>query len=38
MEKPLVNKKFLLKKFPGKGGWTFVELPEVTKSKSNSVG
>jgi hypothetical protein len=38
MEKPLVNKKFLLKKYPGKGGWTFAELPEVTKSKSNPFG
>jgi len=38
MEKPLVNKRYLLKKFPGKGGWTFAELPEVTKSKSNPFG
>src|SRR5690349_21153929 len=38
MEKPLVNKKYLLKKFQGKGGWTFAELPEVTKSKNNSFG
>jgi hypothetical protein len=38
MEKPLVNKKYLLKKFPGKGGWTFAELPEVVKSKDNPFG
>lgn len=25
----LVNQKYLLKKFPGKGGWTFAEIPEI---------
>ncbi len=31
--KPLINKKFLLKKFHGKGGWTYVSLPELRKDK-----
>jgi hypothetical protein len=31
--KPLVNKKYLLEKFPGKGGWTFARIPEVLQDK-----
>lgn len=31
--KPLVNKKYLLEKFDGKGGWTYVRLPEIRKDK-----
>ena len=27
VEKPLVNKKFLLEKYPGKGGWTYTIIP-----------
>lgn len=27
--KPLIKGKFLLKKIPGKGGWTYTELPGV---------
>jgi uncharacterized protein YdeI (YjbR/CyaY-like superfamily) len=27
-EKPLVNKKYLLEKYPGKGGWTYAAIPE----------
>ena len=27
--KPLVNKKIILEKFHGKGGWTFVRIPEI---------
>lgn len=30
MEPPLVNQLLLLKKFPGKGGWTYAEVPELT--------
>lgn len=33
MEKPLVDKKFLLQKFPGKGGWTYAEIPEIKPDK-----
>ncbi|MBR8536824.1 DUF1905 domain-containing protein [Carboxylicivirga sediminis] len=29
----LVDKKYLLKKFPGKGGWTYAEIPEVAPDK-----
>lgn len=29
MEKPLVDKQYLLEKFPCKGGWTYAEIPEV---------
>ncbi len=36
MEKPLVNKKEQLQKFPGKGGWTFVAIPEVLQDKSTT--
>ncbi len=33
MEKPLVDKECLLEKFPGKGGWTIVQLPEIAPDK-----
>lgn len=26
---PLVNRTYLLEKFPGKGGWTFAVIPEI---------
>jgi hypothetical protein len=26
--KPLVNKKYKLEKFHGKGGWTFARIPD----------
>lgn len=29
----LVDKLYLLKKFPGKGGWTYAEIPEVKPDK-----
>jgi hypothetical protein len=32
-EKPLVNKNYLLEKFPGKGGWVFTEIPEILPDK-----
>ncbi|MEL6864151.1 MAG: YdeI/OmpD-associated family protein [Bacteroidota bacterium] len=37
-QKPLVHKICLLKKFPGKGGWTYTELPEVPPNKDNPFG
>jgi hypothetical protein len=37
-EKPLVNKKYLLEKFPGKGGWTFAKIPEIVKDKHAHFG
>ena len=38
MEKSLVNKEYLLQKFPGKGGWTFTEIPEVPQDKHSPFG
>ncbi|WNJ18166.1 YdeI/OmpD-associated family protein [Pontibacter sp. G13] len=29
MSKPLVSRICLLEKFPGKGGWTYIALPEI---------
>ncbi|AXT59157.1 DUF1905 domain-containing protein [Aquimarina sp. AD10] len=37
-EKPLVNFEYILQKFPGKGGWTYVEIPEVFQNKNNPFG
>lgn len=38
MEKPPVNQKYLLKKFPGKGGWTYADLPQVAQNKNAPFG
>lgn len=38
MESPLVNSEFLLRKFPGKGGWTYAEIHEVVQNKNNPFG
>jgi hypothetical protein len=38
MEKPLVNKKYLLQKYPGKGGWTYAAIPEVLQNKKAPFG
>lgn len=37
-EKPLVNDNYLLKKFSGKGGWTYAEIPEIIQNKQNPFG
>ena len=37
-EKPLVNKKYFLEKFPGKGGWTFAWLPGILRDKNVPFG
>lgn len=37
-EEPLVNDKFLLKKYPGKGGWTYTILPETARKKKTPFG
>ncbi len=29
IEDPIVDQKLLLQKFPGKGGWTYAEVPEL---------
>lgn len=36
--KPLVNKKYLLEKFQGKGGWTYARIPEVLQDKNVPFG
>lgn len=38
MEKSLVNKTYLLEKFPGKGGWTYTLLPEIVPDKNAPFG
>ena len=38
MEKPLVNKVYLLEKFPCKGGWTYTEIPEIPQDKHSPFG
>jgi len=38
MTKPLVDKKLLLEKFPGKGGWTYARVPAVKKEFKNKFG
>ena len=35
---PLVDKKYLLEKFKGKGGWTFVRIPEIPQNKNTAFG
>ncbi len=30
---PLVNKKYILEKHPGKGGWTYAVIPEILQDK-----
>ena len=40
MEKPLVNKKYLLEKYPGKGGWTYTlisGIPATLRSRGGMV-
>lgn len=38
MEKPLVNKEFLLEKYPGKGGWTYAIISERIIGKGTPFG
>ncbi len=38
MEKPFVNNKYLLEKFPGKGGWTFARIPNISRDKKTNFG
>jgi len=37
-EYPLVNGKYLLERFQGKGGWTYVVIPEVLQNKKTPFG
>ncbi|MEO5562122.1 MAG: YdeI/OmpD-associated family protein [Chitinophagaceae bacterium] len=36
--KPLTDKKYLLEKFAGKGGWTYARIPEIVKDKKSPFG
>ena len=36
--KPLVNKKYVLEKFPGKGGWTYARIPDISQDKKAPFG
>lgn len=36
--KPLVNKKYILEKFNGKGGWTFARIPEIPQDRKAHFG
>jgi hypothetical protein len=38
MEEPLINQKYQLEKFPGKGGWTYVILPEIRQHIKRKFG
>ncbi len=38
MAKPLVNKSYLLEKYPGKGGWTYASIPEIVQDKKAPFG
>ena len=37
-EAELVNKQYLLEKFPGKGGWTYARIPEILQDKTAPFG
>jgi hypothetical protein len=36
--KPLVDKEYKLKKFPGKGGWTYIVISEISPDKRARFG
>lgn len=38
MESPIVDQIFLLKKFEGKGGWTYTEIPQIAQEKNTPFG
>lgn len=38
MEKPLVNKRYLLHRMPGKGGWTYIVIKEITRDQRGPRG
>lgn len=38
LQKPLVDKKYLLEKYPGKGGWTYAAIPEISQDKHAPFG
>jgi len=36
--KPLVDKKYKLERFPGKGGWTYACIPQLLQDKTKPFG
>lgn len=38
MEELLINQRYQLEKFPGKGGWTYVVLPEIPQHVKRKFG
>ncbi len=36
--KPLVDQLYLLERFQGKGGWTYIKIPEITQDKKSRFG
>ncbi|GAB3503384.1 YdeI/OmpD-associated family protein [Emticicia fontis] len=38
MEVPLIDGKYTLKKYEGKGGWTYAEIPEIPQDKRSPFG
>ncbi len=34
----IIQGEYLLKKFPGKGGWTYTEIPEIHQNPNNPFG
>lgn len=38
MDKPLVNKKYKLHKYPGKGGWIYAVIDEIAPDKKAKFG
>lgn len=38
MDKPLVNKKYILQKYPGKGGWIYAVIEEIAPDKKARFG
>ena len=38
MDRPLVDREYLLEKFPCKGGWTFTLIPEIPPDKHAHFG
>ena len=37
-QKPLVDKKVILQKYPGKGGWTYADVPEIPQDNKAPFG
>ena len=38
MEEALADKDYLLEKYPGKGGWTYTVIPEISPDKHSPFG